>query len=546
MNNLDGQTINIGTLFSKEFFFKIPDYQRPFSWDEDNFEDLIGDILSAEHGQQYFLGTLVLHRTDDSRNYAVVDGQQRLTSLMILLSCIRDLLKDDAYRIDIQEKIIQKRNKVDGIPEKPRLEVKDREIFKQVVLTENGTIGVLPKSLPEPEYRYVQAVEIFRKKLSNLHQDNLESLIKFISQKCVVIYLSTSTFDDAFRLFTIVNDRGKQLRRIDILKAENISPDVVSSSTVRDRIAQKWEQLEKDVKETVFENILHFMRLIYVKEKPQGDLLKEFENRVFKKGIVTKGEKFVDEVFKYVKLYREIFIDRDVIDDLDPNYIKYRGLIHIMNSEFIASEWRACILYFASKFNCKMIYEFLLEIEKVFLEQWVKGVRKDERFSQYAGILQTIERSTKETDVLSKIKYDRSVIESAVDRKDFYTAGFCKYFLLRLELLASEHDVVKEFNARSIEHVFPQTPSSASLWSTDPRFHERNNFVNTIGNLVLLSKGKNSSASNYDFDDKKKKYLKSRVTDYPRSVQVLAKSKWDIQTIEERNSEVKRSILQNP
>lgn len=546
MNNLDGQTVNIGKLFSKEFFFKIPDYQRPFSWDEDNFEDLIGDILSAEHGQQYFLGTLVLHRTDSAGNYAVVDGQQRLTSLMILIACIRDLLQDDGYKIDIQEKIMQKRSKVDGIPEKPRLEVKDREVFKQIVLNENGTNSTLSQSLPEPEYRYVQAMNVFKKKLSGLQQIDLQKLIEFISQRCVVIYLSTSTFDDAFRLFTIVNDRGKQLRRIDILKAENISPDVVSSSTVRDRIAQKWEQLEKDVGEAVFENILHFMRLIYVKEKPQGDLLKEFETRVFKKGLVTKGEKFVDEVFEYVKLYREIFIDRDVIPDTDGNYIRYRGLVHIMDNEFLASEWRACVIFFAKKFKCKMIYEFLLAIEKVFLEQWVKGVRKDERFSQYASILQSIEKYSKEADVIANITSDKSVIESAVDRTEFYGAGFCKYYLLRLELLASEHDVVKEFNARSIEHVFPQNPSSGSLWLKDPRFGERDKFVNSLGNLVLLSKGKNSSASNYDFEDKKQKYLKSRVTDYPRSVQVLAKASWDIKTIEERNSEVKKIILQNP
>jgi hypothetical protein len=138
------------------------------------------------------------------------------------------------------------------------------------------------------------------------------------------------------------------------------------------------------------------------------------------------------------------------------------------------------------------------------------------------------------------------VIEGAVDRKDFYGAGFCKYYLLRLELLASEHDVVKEFNARSIEHVFPQNPSSGSLWQKDLRFSEIDNFVNSLGNLVLLSKGKNSSASNYDFEDKKQKYLKSRVTDYPRSVQVLAKASWDIKTVEERNSEVKKIILQNP
>jgi hypothetical protein len=71
------------------------------------------------------------------------------------------------------------------------------------------------------------------------------------AQRCVVIYLATTAFDDAFRLFTIVNDRGKQLRRIDILKAINIAPEVVTKDTVRNRVAQQWEQIEKELSKVV-------------------------------------------------------------------------------------------------------------------------------------------------------------------------------------------------------------------------------------------------------------------------------------------------------
>ncbi len=62
MKNLDGKTIPVGNLLSQEFFFRIPEYQRPFSWEGDNFEDLVDDIVTASKEQEYFLGTIVLQK----------------------------------------------------------------------------------------------------------------------------------------------------------------------------------------------------------------------------------------------------------------------------------------------------------------------------------------------------------------------------------------------------------------------------------------------------------------------------------------------------
>ena len=125
MKNLDGKTIPIGTLLSQQFFFRVPEYQRPFSWDTDNFDDLIDDVVSASKDQDYFLGTVVLHHREDKGHYDVVDGQQRLTSFLILFACLRDLVENKDFKTALQTKILQQKNVVDGIPEKVRLEVKD-------------------------------------------------------------------------------------------------------------------------------------------------------------------------------------------------------------------------------------------------------------------------------------------------------------------------------------------------------------------------------------------------------------------------------------
>lgn len=547
MEKLDSNTKPIGQLLSRERFFRIPEYQRPFSWDTDNFEDLIDDLTSANKDQEYFLGTIVLHHPPGESHFDVVDGQQRLTSVMILLACLRDLADDKEYKSGIQEKILQQKNVVDGIPERVRLEVKDRQLFGEIVVANDGTLAKrVEASLPEPEWRYVNAVNVFRSKLEKLSQDEIQNIVTFINQKCVVIYLVASAFADAFRLFTIVNDRGKQLRRIDILKAINIAPDVITKDTVRNKIAQDWEELEKSLGESAFENVFHLLRLVLLKDKPQGDLLKEFEDRIFRKKTVVKGEPFFDLVFEYGKLYGSIFQEKDFVSSDQPGYNKYRALIHIMDAEFNASEWRACLLYFAKRFNQDHFYEFCLRMEKVYLAQWVRSVRKDERYAEYAKILALIESARKPDELITGISYNSAAIKEAAQSQKIYGLTYCKYFLLRLELVAAEHDIPREFTAKSIEHVLPQNPEQEGYWADRHDLTRLDEYVNTIGNLVLLSKGKNSAANNFDFEKKKEKYLKVRVSDYPRSIQVLNYKDWDRETIEERTAEARDLILQDP
>jgi len=546
MAKLETESINVSSLFSKDRFFLVPNYQRPFSWGEEHFDDLVTDTMNADRENEYFLGTIVLYREEATSTFVVVDGQQRLTSLLILLACIRDSLEDEKYKSGIQDKILQEESKLDGIPQRERLEVRDRNIFNAVVVTPGGTnVQFDENDLTESQRRYLLAAGIFHTKISDLSQAQLQDLAEFIAQKCVLIYLTANSFEQAFRLFEIVNDRGKQLRRIDVLKSINISPDVIAQETVRNRIAQKWEDLENEIGESDFESVFFLLRLILTKDKPKGDLLKEFQDRIFKKSLLLKGEPFAESLFRYVKHYRDIFIDQNYLDETDENGVKFQSLIFIMNNEFKASEWKACLLYFAEKFGRNKFYEFCVAIEKLFLTQWVASVRKDERHEAYAKILHIIEETKDPLDVIGSVNFDEKSIEEAARRENVYGAGFCKYFLLRLELLASEHDVRKEIQAKSIEHVFPQNPDEESEWAKMLSEQERAKVVNKLGNLVLLSKSRNSSASNKEFGVKKEKYLGPRVTDYPRSVQVLGYNAWTPEVINQRTDEAAKMITKD-
>ncbi|WP_159615297.1 DUF262 domain-containing protein [Arthrobacter zhaoguopingii] len=554
MADLISTTVNVGKLFDRENFFRIPDYQRPFSWSDDNLSDLIGDLIEAPKNSDYFLGTLVLHKVGVEggvSTFDVVDGQQRLTALCILLACLRDseaFVGDQDMQGQIQDKLLQREQSLSGIPARNRLHVRDLEAFNNIVIKAGGAVedDSVDQLLGYGERKYRAAAKAFRERLSALPAQSVIELARFILQRCVVVYLAASSFEEAFRLFTIVNDRGQQLRRVDILKANNLAPSVVPDPSVRAHYADKWEGMEEKVGADRFEDIFHSLRLIYTQDKPKADLLKEFEDRILgKPGMPTKGSDFLDRLGEYVDIYDSLFISCDYLAGT-PNSEKFETMMSAMVSNFVASEWRAVVLQFARKFGKADLYAFLLLVEKVFLEQWVGGMRKDERYSTYTSMLKSIEVSKRSKAVLDNIEFDGSAIEEACRSPRFYGAGYSKYLLLRAEICASELSEARKFSVRSVEHVLPQNPAAESQWRVDFSQSDIDSVVHSAGNLVLLSKGKNSSAQNKDFVDKKNTYLSPRVTDFPRSVQVLSEQVWTRAVIEQRTLDFASSVLVNP
>ncbi|MEV0273278.1 DUF262 domain-containing HNH endonuclease family protein [Hamadaea sp. NPDC050747] len=548
---LESGMLPVTKLFSQDYFFRVPEYQRPFLWDADDFTDLIDDLMGTDQDEPYFLGTLVLHRRAISQ-YDIVDGQQRLTALCILLACLRDApaINDQVvFRNEIHEKVIQPERQLDGIPARNRLEVRDQAVFNSLIGTMDGAAKPLSDLKDDPsERRYELARAIFWEKISKMTSEQVKAFAAFVTQKCSLIYLATDSFDDAFRLFTVVNDRGKQLRRIDVLKAHNLDPNAVPNDGARIKYASRWESMEAQLGEGPFEEVFHLLRLIYVKDKPQADLYSEFLNRIYaKKELPEPGSNFLDELTTYVDLYDSLFIARDYLDAEDgtPD-ARYHTLMEAMVTYFTASEWKACILSFAKRFDKSDLYAFALRLEKVYLDLWVRGVRKDERYGIYTKILRNIQDSQSPADAIDAMTPNLKAIEDACRISGFYGAGYAKYLLVRAEIVSSELDHPRHFYVRSVEHVLPQNPGQSSAWMDTFTDEERKQLVNTAGNLVLLSKSKNSSASNKNFGEKKDKYLKPRVSDFPRSMEVLGYNAWTPDVVKERTEQFAKTVLSDP
>lgn len=119
-------------IFSQDFWFVIPEYQRSYVWQKDNVSELLDDLIFAFENKpenEYFLGSLVLKRKDNEEfsEYEVLDGQQRLTTFFMIIAVMRDILTDRDYKMTLQDMIYQKENKLKKIPSRQRITYEIRD-----------------------------------------------------------------------------------------------------------------------------------------------------------------------------------------------------------------------------------------------------------------------------------------------------------------------------------------------------------------------------------------------------------------------------------
>ena len=165
------------------------------------------------------------------------------------------------------------------------------------------------------------------------------------------------------------------------------------------------------------------------------------------------------------------------------------------------------------------------------------------RTSSYSDILRAIEQKDDLYDPSSPLQLspqEKSVILSALDGPVYSRTRVCKTPLLRLDTLLADRGARYEHATVTIEHVLPRNPERNSQWLRNfPDEEERTEWTDRLANLVLLSRTKNSSAQNYDFDRKKREYFqRRRVVTFALTSQVLAESEWTPKVLERRQGKL--------
>ena len=540
-------------IFSEEFWFIVPEYQRPYVWQEENIQELIDDLYYAFENKQnseYFLGALVLKRTREKefKEYEILDGQQRLTTLCMMMAVLRDLMKKPQYKWTLSQMIYQEENELLKVPSRNRIKYNTRDKVKDFVknyIIANGSTK--KKDLINYHEDTNISVSNMAKAISSMHnifesKENLEAFAVFLLNNVLFIYVSTDNTEDAFRLFTILNDRGIPLSNADILKSINIG-EVPEEDL--DEYSKNWEYLEEKYHKG-FDRFLSFVRTILLKNKTASNLLDEYEKNIYRKNILKKGKNTIDFLIELDEIYDKII---DLNDENLSN--EYKNLVTIMKIGLHSDEWIPAVMSYFLKFEYYNLDKFIKKLEYKFVGDLMSNVSPSKRRENLNNIIKTIEIVNKENiDTLFENKelfdIDKNIFRNNING-EVYGKKYTKYLLLKIEYLMSDNSVhLSNYKEISIEHVLPQNPLKKSHWRRDFTENQRKNWTNKLSNLVLISNKKNVKLANLDFNKKKEEYLKHRMDVFNSSKIFLDKSsKWDEATLKSRQNTMVGMLLNN-
>ena len=284
--------------------YQIPDFQRPYVWEEQQAETLVNDLLGAwrTNDGDYFLGSIVLVQHTSCDDVDIIDGQQRLTTLCILVSLLRHLEEDSALRGELGDLLLIPQSRIKGLDERPRLSVRecDREFFDTFIIGDNidSLLDVDGDSLTRPSVRRIVAnARAMLDVLGNpdtLMPGEISDFIRYLTLHVSLIEVSTDSYQAAHRIFSVLNTRGVPLSAADIFKARVLSrvePDA------RARYAALWEQCIDSLGTENPDAFFGHLLTLTLRAPARRALIDSFDEQVLAPFFASRsGEEFIDEV----------------------------------------------------------------------------------------------------------------------------------------------------------------------------------------------------------------------------------------------------------
>ena len=576
VNEIEAKEVSVGKLFSTDFIFAIPIYQRPLSWNKENFDQLFEDIYDAlmNEEKQYFLGSIILQECEADKNkYYIVDGQQRISTLAILMAVIRDYTKNENLRKKLASYLYQEEDEYKGIPEERRIMPWEdlEKLFNETVYKVGGTNSVIQSfendeknriDKEEPKYHLYEAIGLFYEKLEECFQEDekLEQFVKYLLNNVCLVYIKTNTITSAFRLFNVLNARGLALNTSDLLKSENIGE--IKDEKSRVKYANIWRKIENELGREELENVIGFIRTIKLKERAKISIYEEYRKLVFGNGLLKKGEGFIDYLEEVSRIYSEKVIDVDIYKNSSAKKNEYKNIIDLLKKYVPFSDWKPPLIAFCHKFKTdNNLFDFMKLMEKKIIIEWIAGFSPTERITSLNKIIKLIELQNDPTQIIEKIlnfntdetstgrisrtlDYNKkdsieALLVERLNDSQFYTiygGKLAKYILSRLDMEYWELENFQGYPGPvTVEHILPQSPEEGSEWTAMFTLDERKEWTNKLGNLALLSGIKNSKAQNFGFSEKKKAYFRYKSTPFKTTQYLQNIQEWNLNELKKRH-----------
>lgn len=536
-------TENFSTIIGTNRKFIVPKFQRDYSWENEQWDDLWMDIISMLEGENdHYMGYLVL-QTLDNKTFYIIDGQQRFTTITLLIIAAIKSIKM------LADKGIDKENNLRRVDNLLHTYVGNED----PVTLEYDNILILNRNndpyykdyivkMDELRVRNTTATEKLMKKGFEFFEsrvqkdyDSGESLAAFVQRVVDNLFFTTIIVNDemnAFRVFETLNARGVQLSSSDLLK--NYLFSIVDSTSAHDGnlnvLESRWAKLTNNVKT---ERLPEFLRYYW---NATHKLIRA--NEVFKtirKEIKTDKQVFLllKDLLEYSDIYMAL---RDSEDELWGNNDIIKNSITLLKI-FSLKQPYALLMSARRNLSDELFSRVLRDIIIVCFRYITIGDKNPNEIERTFNEMALNIASSKQYNVnlLRKVYIEDPEFVSLFKTKTFPVSGrnmqIVRYILAKLEYASGNMATIDYLDEKNtIEHIMPQSPDEA--WNIEEENAER--LYSRLGNLTLLERSKNKDIGNAPYLDKIPVYRQSSfnmTSSIPDSYSV-----WDENSISSRQA----------
>lgn len=534
--------------------FVIPEYQRPYAWTEEQIETLFEDLWEfaaiswgTEREGSYFLGSVVSYENDNGEQ-EIIDGQQRITSLFLLLRAIYTKLSLtlEAERTDEAKNFISKieptiwrTNKLTGKVDYTNILLTSRVINNEGnkvlrTILETGYAKEDAKDNYSKNYRYLQ---LLFDKYSIENPLMVYQFIYSLLNQAIFLPITTDSQDIALTIFSTLNDRGLPLSDSDIFKAKIYNHLALDS---KKEFIERWKDLDEqaiDANESIqqlfYYNMFYYRALDKDTKTTTPGVRKYYSANKFER---LYKQDLLDTLFVILNLWKVVNNGEEIDNEEWSKNSNIKKTLDILNS-YPNEFWKypVVIYYICYRNNKNFQKKFELFLNKLLMELMTKYL-----------ITPTI--NAVKTDIL---KLNSAIIVSDVPRFEFKNIDVNQLepyiqkpnrnmVRMLLKILAYEEQDELLPARWEIEHIFPQKwQTNYFIDDSDPTINEK---IEHIGNKLPLEKKLNIVAGNGYFGKKKKEYEASKIS----ITNNMGKSNindWNMESITKRDIRISDEIL---
>lgn len=514
-------------------YFKVPRFQRPYSWEKDNVAEFWQDAI-VDSDSDYFIGSIVVYKIRESL-MGVVDGQQRLTTITMLLCALRNVLRGEGFE-DSATGLHMLIERAD-INNRPQFvfQTETSYPYLQEFIQKEGKPEINPY-IKEEEANLKIAFEFISEKIesaiNSIKSDptiNDETKAQRIKSKLIeirdkilklkVIFISLDNEDDAYTIFETLNTRGKDLSLSDLVKG-HITKLIKPKNANVDVTKDKWNQIVKVIEESSadlnIDGFIHHYWLSKYEYLPAKKLYKAIKKKIDSS---QKAQDFLDSLLDDAKTYREI--NDTLYRKWDKQEYEIKNSLDALNL-FRVKQPLPMLLsimreYRIGNLRKKQVNDVLKAIENFhFVFTAITSQRSSGGIAQMYALhaRELMEASTSQVRINKLEELKRKLIERKPGYQEFearfievkYSDIFVKQKnLVRYILggLAKSHSngLPLNFDLFTIEHLSPQN----GVLGVSPEYCAQ------IGNLILVDHDLNNQLGNKVFSEKKRQLLDSAV-----------------------------------